>query len=46
MFRTINNNDDHERNFSLIYRMDDNNHSGYRLSPAYDMVPSIVPAAL
>ena len=33
----INNTDTHERNFSFIYR--DN---GYRLAPAYDMVPSLV----
>ncbi len=33
---TINNTDDHERNFSFM--IDDN---GYRLSPAYDMVPSL-----
>lgn len=32
----INNTDDHERNFSLI-----NDGSGYRLSPAYDLVPSL-----
>lgn len=32
----INNTDDHERNFSLI-----NDGEGYRLSPAYDMVPSL-----
>ena len=35
--RAINNTDDHERNFSLINRGD-----GYSLSPAYDMVPSLV----
>jgi len=35
--RAINNTDDHERNFSLI-----NRGSGYVLSPAYDMVPSLV----
>jgi len=34
--RAINNTDDHERNFSLINRGD-----GYRLSPAYDLVPSL-----
>jgi len=34
--RSINNTDDHERNFSLINRGD-----GYRLSPAYDFVPSL-----
>ena len=34
--RSINNIDDHERNFSLINRGD-----GYRLSPAYDLVPSL-----
>jgi len=32
----INNTDDHERNFSFIYRGD-----GYQLAPAYDMVPSL-----
>ncbi|MEQ8515281.1 MAG: HipA domain-containing protein, partial [Chromatocurvus sp.] len=36
----INNTDDHERNFSLIHRGD-----GYRLAPAYDMVPSLVTGA-
>ncbi len=30
------NTDDHERNFSLIHRRD-----GYRLSPAYDLTPSL-----
>ena len=34
--RAINNTDDHSRNFSLIHRGD-----GYRLSPAYDLVPSL-----
>jgi len=34
--RAINNTDDHERNFSLI-----NDGTGYRLSPAYDLVPSL-----
>lgn len=34
--RAINNTDDHARNFSLIHRGD-----GYRLSPAYDLVPSL-----
>ncbi|MDX1504172.1 MAG: HipA domain-containing protein, partial [Spongiibacter sp.] len=34
--RAINNTDDHERNFSMI-----NDGSGYRLSPAYDLVPSL-----
>lgn len=34
--RSINNVDDHERNFSLI-----SEENGYRLSPAYDMVPSL-----
>lgn len=34
--RAIHNTDDHERNFSLINRGD-----GYRLSPAYDLVPSL-----
>ncbi|WP_041525014.1 type II toxin-antitoxin system HipA family toxin [Gilvimarinus agarilyticus] len=33
--RAIHNTDDHERNFSLI-----NDGQGYRLSPAYDMVPT------
>lgn len=33
--RAINNTDDHSRNFSLIHRGD-----GYRLSPAYDLVPN------
>ncbi|RLA19004.1 MAG: type II toxin-antitoxin system HipA family toxin [Gammaproteobacteria bacterium] len=33
--RAINNTDDHERNFSLS-----NDGTGYRLSPAYDLVPS------
>ena len=35
--RAINNTDDHSRNFSLIHRGD-----GYRLSPAYDVVPNLV----
>lgn len=35
--RAINNTDDHERNFSLINRGD-----GYQLSPAYDLIPSVV----
>ena len=34
--RMINNTDDHSRNFSLIHRGD-----GYRLSPAYDLVPNL-----
>ena len=34
--RAINNTDDHARNFSLINRGD-----GYRLSPAYDLVPNL-----
>jgi len=34
--RAINNIDDHERNFSLV-----NDGMGYRLSPAYDLVPSL-----
>lgn len=34
--RAINNTDDHERNFSLI-----NEGDGYRMSPGYDMVPSL-----
>lgn len=34
--RAINNTDDHERNFSFIH-----DGKGYRLSPAYDLVPSI-----
>lgn len=38
--RAINNLDDHERNFSLISEGD-----GYRLSPGYDMVPSLVTGA-
>lgn len=38
--RAINNIDDHERNFSLI-----NGGRGYRLSPAYDMVPSLTSGA-
>ena len=37
---SINNTDDHERNVSLIQRGD-----GYRLAPAYDLVPSIVTGA-
>ena len=35
--RAINNTDDHERNFSLIHRGE-----GSQLSPAYDLVPSVV----
>ena len=38
--RAINNLDDHERNFSLISEGD-----GYRLSPGYDMVPSLITGA-
>lgn len=38
--RSINNIDDHERNFSLI-----NSGQGYRLSPAYDLVPSLTAGA-
>ncbi|CAA0080826.1 Uncharacterised protein [Zhongshania aliphaticivorans] len=38
--RAINNTDDHERNFSMI-----NDGSGYRLSPAYDLVPSLTTGA-
>lgn len=38
--RAINNTDDHERNFSLISEGD-----GYRLSPGYDMVPSLITGA-
>ncbi|VAW78433.1 hypothetical protein MNBD_GAMMA15-1489 [hydrothermal vent metagenome] len=38
--RAINNLDDHERNFSLISEGD-----GYQLSPAYDMVPSLITGA-
>ena len=38
--RVINNLDDHERNFSLISEGD-----GYRLSPGYDMVPSLMTGA-
>ena len=34
--RAINNTDDHERNFSLI-----SEGYGYKLSPAYDLVPSL-----
>lgn len=34
--RAINNTDDHSRNFSLIYGGD-----GYRLAPAYDLVPNL-----
>lgn len=34
--RAINNTDDHARNFSMV-----NAGEGYRLSPAYDMVPSV-----
>ena len=34
--RAINNTDDHERNFSLLHT-----ENGYRLSPAYDMVPTL-----
>lgn len=34
--RAINNTDDHERNFSLI-----ESGEGYRLAPAYDMVPDL-----
>lgn len=34
--RAIHNTDDHERNFSFIHRGE-----GYRLSPAYDLVPSL-----
>ena len=34
--RAINNTDDHSRNFSLIHGDD-----GYRLSPAYDLVPNL-----
>lgn len=34
--RAINNTDDHERNFSLIWRK-----NGYQLAPAYDMVPNL-----
>ncbi|MDF1692070.1 MAG: HipA domain-containing protein [Zhongshania sp.] len=38
--RAINNTGDHERNFSMI-----NDGSGYRLSPAYDLVPSLTTGA-
>jgi serine/threonine-protein kinase HipA len=38
--RAINNTDDHERNFSMI-----NDGSGYRLSPAYDLVPNLTAGA-
>ena len=34
--RAINNTDDHARNFSFIHRV-----PGYRLAPAYDLVPSL-----
>ena len=34
--RAINNTDDHARNFTLVHRGE-----GYRLSPAYDLVPSM-----
>lgn len=34
--RAIHNTDDHERNFSFIHQGE-----GYRLSPAYDLVPSL-----
>lgn len=34
--RAIHNTDDHERNFTFIHRGE-----GYRLSPAYDLVPSL-----
>ena len=34
--RAINNTDDHSRNFSLI-----NNGTGYRLAPAYDLLPQL-----
>ena len=40
--RAINNTDDHERNFSLIYRMGDSQPHGYRLAPAYDLVPTTI----
>lgn len=36
----INNTDTHERNFSFIY-----NGNGYRLAPAYDLVPSLTKGA-
>ncbi len=35
--RCINNTDDHPRNFSLLHSED-----GYRLAPAYDLMPSLV----
>ena len=35
--RAINNTDDHERNFSLIY-----DGEGYCMAPAYDIVPSLI----
>jgi len=38
--RCIHNTDDHERNISLIHRGD-----GFRLAPAYDLVPSLVAGA-
>ena len=34
--RAINNTDDHERNFSFMRHQ-----NGYRLAPAYDLVPSL-----
>ena len=38
--RAINNTDDHERNFSLIY-----DGEGYCMAPAYDIVPSLIAGA-
>lgn len=38
--RGINNTDDHERNFSFLH-----DGEGYRLAPAYDLVPSLVRGA-
>ncbi len=38
--RAINNTDDHERNFSLIYE-----DGGYCMAPAYDIVPSLITGA-
>ena len=38
--RAINNTDDHERNFSLIYEGE-----GYCMAPAYDIVPSLITGA-
>lgn len=40
--RAINNTDDHERNFSLIYHMGSDQTKGYCLAPAYDLVPTVI----